>query len=85
MKDKWIVEAKIDGGFNDGKFHEDTIIEISALRESNEHGKESYGWGNCDSKIILFKESYDPGELPDKKTLDQLTQKLCEILNEEGF
>ncbi len=88
MKDKWIVDAKIDEGYEDEDSESSAGIEISAVKESNELGIKSCGWADPDNKIILFDETYEPRELPDKGTLDQykrITEKFCEILNEEGF
>lgn len=88
VKAKWIIDAKIDEGFEDEDCSEDASIEISAVREDNKHGIASYGWPDCDNKIILFEESYDVGGMPDKKVLDQykrFAQKFCDILNEERF
>lgn len=87
MKDKWIVDAKIDEGYEDSESESLASIEISAVRENYGLGIESCGWGDCDNKIILFDETYEPGELPDEGTLDRykrITEKLCKILNEEG-
>ena len=88
MKDKWIVEAKIEEGYEDD---EDGVypgcIEISAVRESNKHGIKSYGWEDNEDKIIIFEGEYED-DFPDEKTLNQykhLTKKFCDILNEEGF
>lgn len=88
MKAKWIVDAKIDEGFDDGESEEDASIEISAVREDNKHGIASYGWPDCDNKIILFEEVYSPLKLPDDKVLNQykrFAQSFCDILNKEGF
>ena len=86
MKAKWIVGVKTDEGYDSDDGYEDGAIEISAIREDNEHGKESWGWEDIDSKIILFGEIYDAHDLPDEKILDRykrITQKFCDILNEE--
>lgn len=44
MKDKWIVDIK--GGPNESPF------EISVVRESNKHGRESFGWFGPDKHLI---------------------------------
>ena len=87
-KAKWVVDAKIEEGYEDEDFCDEAGIEISAVREDNELGIESCGWSDPDNKIILFDETYEPSELPNKETLDRyksITQKLCDILNEDGF
>ena len=87
----WIVDVKIEKGYedNEGGVYLDPI-EISAVRENNKLGIESYGWRDNDNKIILFEGDCEPeeGDFPDEKTLDQykqITKKFCEILNEEEF
>ncbi len=81
----WIVEAKIsDDYYVDERLVEGASYEISAVRESNKHGIESWGWNDGEDKIILWEGR----ELPEKEILNQfqrITKGFCDILNEEGF
>jgi len=63
--------------------------EISAIRKSNKHGHESWGWGDADAKIVLFKDGgndleADKDEVVSEETLkwaEKVTQGLCDLLN----
>lgn len=63
--------------------------EFSAIRKSNEHGHRSWGWGDANTKIILFSAegnclATDKNEIVPEKVLDwakNVTQKFCDVLN----
>ena len=90
-KAKWKVEAKYETKEDlykfykkegeDPKFYdiEDfNDVEISVIRENNEHGIESYGWGGLD-KIILFED--DEYTKEDIEWCKQVAETICEALN----
>lgn len=63
--------------------------EISAIRKNNEHGHNSWGYGNADNKIILFSEdsnslNTDENDVVSEETFNSakdMTQEFCNMLN----
>lgn len=93
MTKKWQVESKYTTKAEYYKFYEEqgenpedydidefNEVEISVVREDNEHGIKSYGWPDLD-KIILF----DSGDYSEKdiEWCERVAKAVCNTLNKE--
>ena len=78
MSDKWIVNTKGGAG--------EEFFEISVVRESNEHGIESYGWIDKDKLLITHNGGHCRWPIT-QFVWDgciQLAQQLADNLNGAG-
>ena len=95
-KAKWIVKSEyttrkeMEGryrknGENPDEYEIEDIheLEIAIIREDNEHGRRSCGWGDMD-KIILC-ESEGPSDYDEKdiKWFEKVAKAMCEALNKK--
>lgn len=76
LPDRWVPNVK--GGPDKGSF------EIAVLRESNEHGKRSYGW--FDENKLLISHNGGPCHWPVTQAVwDKLMKVAQEVANELNY
>ena len=57
-------------------------IEISVVKEDNQIGNKSYGWGSMD-KIILFEEGDSDFDQGDIDWCEEVASTICDALNKK--
>jgi len=68
---------------NDYDIKEFNEVEISVVRENNEHGIKSYGWNDM-AKIILFDGSQEYNK-EDIEWCKKVAKTICKALNKKGL